>query len=179
MVCVKGHNTENDKSLHTNYLSFSVLHIIWFVWRHGLCDLYPSLHTNHLQFSVIQIIWFVVTIHISWFVWRDGLCHFTETRHNPSLHTNHPFTQTILPHKLLIISLHTNLIICNTEYDKWIMSGLWERIKSLHKDQMQSIPSHNPSLHTNHPFTQTIPSHKPSLHTIHPFTQSILFTQTW
>ena len=71
-------------SLHTNYSSFSLLHIIWFVWTDGLCEwmvhtnhlslhtnhpftqtiypcegmvcVKPSLHTNHSSFSVLHII---------------------------------------------------------------------------------------------------------------------------
>ena len=151
--------------LHTNHLSFSVLHMInGYVPSHK-----PSLHTNHLSFSVLHIILFVQGdminglcevmvfvkgrfmwrdgLHIVWFVWRDyilsGLCNFTETRHNPSLHTNQIITQPIY-------------------------------------HSLSYIPSHKPSLHTNHlsfselhiiwfvwrdPFTQSIPSPKPSLNT--------------
>ena len=78
-------------------------------------------------------------------------------------HTVHAFTQTLPSH------LHTNQIICNTYNDEWFV---W-----------RDGPSHNPSLHTNHPFTQTIyhslyyiSSHEPSLHTNHlSFFEIILF----
>ena len=98
--------------------------------------------------------------------------HTNQTICNPSLHTNHSFTQTIPSHKPFIISLHTNQIICNTEEGWFVWRDELSSFSVLHiKSHIiwfvwkETIPSHKPSLHTNHPFTQTISSHKPSLHT--------------
>ena len=102
---------KHKPSLPTNCLSFSLLHIIWYVWRD------------------------VITENDKWFVWRAVLCGwfvwkpfiilcitflhtihpFTLTiySHNPfiilyttSLHTNHPFTQTIPSHKPSLCTNH-------------------------------------------------------------------------
>ena len=179
MVCVKG----------------------WFLWipLHKpfkiLCI--TSLHSNHpftqtmhhsLYYLLYSLCDYLVCVN-KWFVWRDGLCEgiIGLCEGMTSLHTNHPFTQTIYSHKP---NNHTNQIIWNTENYKWFYHSLYYFYKpyiiSLHTIRIilypftQTNPSHKSfiilcitSLCTNHPFTETIPSHKPFLHTNHPFTQPI------
>ena len=88
-------------TVHTNQLSFSVLHIIWLVWRDGLCDIpshkpliilsITSLHTNHPftqnipshnPFTIFYITYYLVCMTI-WIVCIT------------SIDTNHPFPQNI------------------------------------------------------------------------------------
>ena len=144
MVCVKGWFVWRDVILRMiNGLCEGMVHVNgwfvwWLVWSEGLCE------------GMVSV--------VRWFVWRDGLCLV------------HPFTQTIPSHKPYGLcegmvhshkpSLHTYKIICNTENDKWFVG--------------RDGPSCKPSRFTNHPFTQPIyhslyyiPSHRPSLHTNH------------
>ena len=100
----------------------------------------PSFHTNHLLFSVLYIIWFVWRYVIQrringlceGLVCVDGLCEPTlcyALYYIPLLFSVlHPFTQTIPSYKPFIITLHTNQLICNTENDKWFVwrDGLCE-----------------------------------------------------
>ena len=148
---------EGITSLHTNHLYSSVLH--------PFTQAIPS----HKPFIILCTTYYLgcTTYHlvcvIIWFVWINGLCDYLvcetiyhilthKPDNNASLHTNHPFTQTIdhslyyLPsHKPSQIITQTLIILCIT------------------------------SLHTNHPFTQTIYTHKPDNHTnkINPFMQTI------
>ena len=123
IICVKGWFVWGDGIVWkdiiwfvwSNGLSEGMVYVKpWFMQRDVLCDgmdcvwckpfiilCITSLHTNHLSFSVLHC--FIQTIPSpndrwlcvkGWIVWREGLCHFTETRHNPSLHTNQPSTQT-------------------------------------------------------------------------------------
>ena len=153
MVCAKGCNTENDK---------------WFVWR----DLIQR---------IIQG-WFEQTIHTNQIITQtiyNSLYSFPS--HKPSLHTNHflfsvlhPFTQTIPSHQA---PLHLNHLLFSVLHIVWFG---WRDMVCV--DCMCEGMSHNPSFHTNHPFTQTI-YHSPyyilsglcegivcvtSLHTNHP-----------
>ena len=148
-------NTKNDK---------------WFVWRDGLCE--PSLHHSlYYILSVSGLCEVKNTIHpftqtITSHKPSLHINHLSHPSHIPdnmkhrelwmvcvkgcntendkwSLHTNHPFTQTIY-HSLYWPSLHTN------------------------HPSTQTIPLHKPSLSTIHPFTKTIyyslyyiPSHLP------------------
>ena len=152
-------------SFHINHLSFSVLH----PFTQTIASHKPSLHNNHLSFSVLYIIWFMWRDEIQrvmnglceGLVCVDGLCEpslyytqycipvmfsvlnpFTQTipSHKPDNPTNyksfsvlHPFTQTISSHKPFIISLHTNHLSI------FVLPSF-----------TQTIPSHKPSLHTNH-----------------------------
>ena len=153
-----------------------------------------------------------------------GLCE--EMSHKPSLHTNHPLTQTIY-HSLFymlsgmcegivcVTSLHTNSLSLSVHPPVslwlppvpvlWLLPCAVTVVLSPSTPQspdltipLYYIPSHNPSFHTNYPFTQTIYHSlyyilfgscdylvcvnkcKPfinicitSLHTDHPFTQTL------
>ena len=115
-------NTENDKWFVWKGkfdLTCSVLHIVCFGWRHGLCDLYPSLHPIQIIHNTENDKWFVwrdgykshtnqticdiekdglcegMVCVKGWFVWRDGLCEGILHSNHLSFCVLHPFTQTI------------------------------------------------------------------------------------
>ena len=132
----------------------------------------PSLHTNNLSFTVLHLTCSATTYG------NNAPSPSLHTNQTISLHTIHPFTQTIPSHKpfiiLCITSLHTNHPFTETIYYSlyYILSSLHTNHLSLHANHpfTQTITSHKPLFI---PFTQTIPSHKPSLHTIHLFSQTI------
>ena len=127
MVCMKGCITEDDQW----FVWLSDLHgwIVWMDVTQTTLSHKPSLHTNHLSFSVLHIIGFACssglsfsvlhpftqTIHINQVITQTIYSHKPDNHTNkPFTHTNQIFTQTrwILSHKPFIIlsitSLHTN-----------------------------------------------------------------------
>ena len=173
VCCVKGwiqvtqsmpsHKPDNmyyreGPTLHTKHLPFSVLCIFWFVWRHGLCDLYPSLHTNQIiciTYYLVFVKGWIVWRDDKWYVWRDGLCERMYYREWSIVCVKKHNTENdnFLLHKLFIILCITHYLVCMKGYGKlfvwryvlceWmVLCEVMDCVRSLWSD-------------TIHPFTQT------------------------
>ena len=138
-----------------------------------------SLHTNHLSFSVLHPFTQTIPSHKPTFHTKPSLqtnYPFTQTipSHKTSLHKNQIICNTKNDKWFLLHPCYHSLYYyylvcvkgCNTESNTRF---LWR--DGLFEGMADGMALHCIAYY--HPFTQTIPSHKPSLHATHPFTQCI------